>query len=79
MPAGAGAASLNVTSVGGGGGWSVLWGAGPRPWASIAQHVPGTYAAASQGPVAVVDGAVHAYSSAVGAHLVIDWFGAFVS
>ncbi len=79
MPTNAGAASLNVTSVGGGGGWTVLWGAGPRPWASIAQHVPGTYAAASQGPVAVVDGSVQAYSTAVGAHVGIDHVGAFVT
>ncbi len=73
------AASLNVTSVGGGGGWSVFWGGGPQPWASVAQHVAGTVAAAAQSAIPVHGGVVQGSSTAVGHHLVVDVYGAFTS
>ncbi len=64
-------------------------GSGPRPWASLAQHVPGTdaVAAASAVPVSVPAGSgpgvasvgsVQAYSTSAGDHLVVDFYGAFV-
>ncbi|MEZ5266876.1 MAG: hypothetical protein R2755_34930 [Acidimicrobiales bacterium] len=84
VPAGTAAAAFNVTSVGGGDGWSVLWAAGAMPWASVAQHVPGTGAAAAQSPVPVLAGSAggasaEAFSSAVGRHAVIDVFGLYTA
>ena len=78
-PVATAAASLNVTSIGGGGGWSVLWASGPRPWASVAQHVNHTVAVATQSPLPVHDGHIFGFSTAAGAHLAIDFYGAFVT
>lgn len=84
VPAGTAAAAFNVTSVGGGDGWSVLWAAGAMPWASVAQHVPGTGAVAAQSPVPVLAGSAvgasaEAFSSAVGRHVVVDVFGLYTA